>query len=216
MRRHIDYAFKSKVLRENEKLIEEYKKADLETYKEKQQYFIDIQEDNGIVWSKNHQTPLDDLYVECCLNGQMREYNEIGKIIHAYYERVKRLKNKVYEIIKDGKSLFLTLTFNDDTLNTTTEKQRRVLVARYLKKQNAQYVANIDFGKKNHREHYHAIIKSNKINLEDWHKNGAIDIEHVRIKEFESDTKKISKYIAKLANHAIKETTKRNALMYSR
>lgn len=215
-RSQIDYAFKSKVLREHSDLIDKVNKTRLETYKDEMQYLLDIQQDLGVVRPKNYETAIDKLYIDCCLNGLHKEYNESIKILHAYVVRVLRLKNRVASIITTSKSLFLTLTFNDNTLNETTEKQRRILVSRYLKKHNAKYVGNIDFGSKNHREHYHAVIGCDTVDCKLWHKYGAIKVEKVRLKDFESDNTKISKYIAKLSNHAIKETTRRSALIYSR
>jgi hypothetical protein len=78
------------------------------------------------------------------------------------------------------------------------------------------YVANIDYGAKNKREHYHALINCDKIDFSNWRKYGNINAERVKNKDIESDKIKLSKYIAKLSNHAIKETTKRSCLIYSR
>ena len=146
----------------------------------------------------------------------MNELKECEKINHAYYERIKRLKNRVASILLNGSCIFLTLTFNDDTLRNTTEKQRRVAVSRYLKQYGCMYVANIDYGSKNKREHYHALINCDKVDFKSWRKYGNINAKRVRNKDIESDKTKLSKYIAKLSNHAIKETTKRSCLIYSR
>ena len=78
------------------------------------------------------------------------------------------------------------------------------------------YVANIDYGSKNKREHYHALINCDKVDFKSWRKYGNINAKRVRNKDIESDKTKLSKYIAKLSNHAIKETTKRSCLIYSR
>lgn len=207
-----DYAFKSKVLQEHSDLLKQVNKARLQDYKDMRFYMENCAE--GVVFPTHKE--LDDIYVDCCLCGLKSEYDESIKILHAYIERVSRLKKRVASIITTSRSLFLTLTFNDNTLNETTEKERRILVSRYLKKHNAKYVGNIDFGSKNHREHYHAVIGCETVNCDLWHKYGAIKVEKVRLKDFESDNTKISKYIAKLTNHAIKETTRRSALIYSR
>ena len=112
--------------------------------------------------------------------------------------------------------MFLTLTFNDETLRDTTDKERRVLVSRYLKSFGCSYVANVDYGKENHREHYHAVINTDRIDYSSWHKYGAIDGEKIRNRNIQSDKTRLAKYICKLSNHAIKETTKRSSLIYSR
>lgn len=101
---------------------------------------------------------------------------------------------------------FVTLTFNDDTMEKTSEKTRRQYVSRYLDKNCRDYYANIDFGEQNQREHYHAVV-SDTLVLEDWHKHGAIHIK--RIRKGKKDVRKIATYIRKLANHANKVTTGR-------
>lgn len=160
----------------------------------------------------------NDLYIDCCFNNLTEEYFEANRIDQANYQRRKRLRERITNIILNNESLFLTLTFNDEALQATTEKQRRTAVSRFLKQFNSRYVANIDYGAKNHREHYHAVIGCSHVDIETWTKKyGTIYAEHIRLKkDRENDIVKLSKYIAKLTNHAIKETTKRCALLYSR
>lgn len=147
--------------------------------------------------------------------GRGKEWKEAHRINNANNLRVRRLRNRINDFLSNGHdNLFLTLTFNDDTLSNTTPEQRRKLVVRYLKSFNAQYVANIDYGAKNDREHYHALINTSKVDYSVWHKNGAIKGEIVKIEG--STAICISKYISKLTNHAIKMTTKRQAIIYSR
>lgn len=119
-------------------------------------------------------------------------------------------------MLVSGNCLFLTLTFNDETLKDTSADTRRQYVRKYLKQFNCKYVANIDFGKENHREHYHAVICADKIDLSSWRIHGNINVERVRNRNIERDNTRLSKYICKLSNHAIKETTKRSSLIYSR
>jgi len=119
-------------------------------------------------------------------------------------------------MLLNGQCLFLTLTFNDDTLQRTTQKERRTAVSRYLKQFNCRYVANIDFGKENGREHYHAVINCGSVCFDSWRKFGNINAERIRNKDLKADKTKLAKYICKLSNHAIKETTKRSSLIYSR
>lgn len=210
-----DYAFKSKIFNEHSDLLKRQNKA---SYKD---YCKRVYEQDGILLYglKNEQykdiESNDDLYVECCFNGMSKEYLECEKINKAYYARLKRLKDRVKDILTSGPCLFLTLTFNDDALERTNALTRRRQVQRYLKSYNAKYVGNVDYGKKNHREHYHALISISKVDHEPWQTYGNIDFERVRLRS-ECDSVKLSKYINKLSNHAIKETTKRSALMYSR
>ena len=74
-------------------------------------------------------------------------------------------------------------------------------------------MANIDYGKTTGREHYHAVITSETKPPKSW-KYGFIDI--LKVKTTDNDTTRISKYISKLTNHAIKHTTKSKRIIYSR
>lgn len=122
------------------------------------------------------------------------------------YKRVLYLRNKVSDIVLNGKAIFLTLTFTDDVLASTSVETRRKYIRRYLKEECDKYCANIDFGSKNGREHYHAIIsaKNDSVDLSKWN-YGAINAQ--RIRTTENDCKKTCKYIAKLTSHAVKEST---------
>ena len=189
-------------------------------------YSKSIYDSDGVVnkclsMPKVYNETCNDLFIECTLNGLHKEYMEIEKINHASFERVKRLKDRVSTMLSnDNGAVFLTLTFNDGSLSNFTAKQRRVAVSRFLKQCECMYVANIDFGKKNHREHYHCLVNTSFIAtnlLKDWSCNfGGCKAEIVKNKDLGLDTIKLSKYISKLVNHSIKETTRRSALIYSR
>jgi len=140
------------------------------------------------------------------------EWNEARKINFAYYSRVKRLKKKIAKMLESGNCIFLTFTFTDKVLETTNADTRRQKVRRYLSSYNCDYVANIDFGAKNGREHYHALIQCDKVdyNAFDY---GALNGEKVRST---NDFVKLAKYISKLTNHAIKDTCKGSRMIYNR
>lgn len=152
-----------------------------------------------------------------------RVYKEYSRISHSKCVRVIRLKNRIFDMIYKNDCLFLTLTFTDKSLERTSADFRRIAVRRFLNSLNVPYVANIDFGKKNGREHYHAVVETGRIDYSKW-KYGAInglkirndiryDVDGVITSE---SVEKISRYVAKLTNHAIKETTKRSVIIYSR
>lgn len=211
----INYAFKSKVLNEYNDLLIWQKRARLYEYSKT------MLENEGVVLyalktNKKGYTDYIDLQQYCEANNLTDVLKECCKINHAEYERTKRLKNRIASMLLNGSCIFLTLTFNDNALANTTSKQRRVAVTRFLKQHNCKYVANIDFGAKNKREHYHALINCDNVDFASWRKYGNINAERVKNKEFISDMTKLSKYICKLSNHAIKETTKRSSLLYSR
>ena len=214
-KRLIDYAFKSYVLREHSDLLQKAKTSTMVDYA------INEFNESGVIMpilrrDSDDLMSVSQLFEYCVNNGLTDEFKECFKINQASYKRTRRLKERIESMLLDGACLFLTLTFNDDTLNTTTEKQRRVFVSRYLKSFNCPYVANIDYGSKNHREHYHAVIRTDKVNYQLWRCYGAINGEKIRNKDIKSDKTKLAKYICKLSNHAIKETTKRSSLIYSR
>jgi len=214
-KRNVDYAFKSKVLNEHYDLLNKAKKASLYTYA------LNELENNGVLMhclrhSNADCLTLSDLYLQCADNGLKNEFLECLKINKASYERTNRLKKRIYAMLTSGNCLFLTLTFNDNALNNTSSATRREYVRKYLKRFNVPYIANIDFGAKNHREHYHAVINADSIDLDAWRIHGNINVERVRNRNIKSDNERLSKYICKLSNHAIKETTKRSSLIYSR
>lgn len=161
-----------------------------------------------------------------------------NNIVKAENNRTSRLRARIKLFLEQEEpTIFLTLTFSDKVLQNTTPETRRRYVTRYLKSQSAYYIANIDFGSLNGREHYHAVILG-KVSLSDW-EYGIINAESVgnrssltrknipiRYKNLPEEIarqkmrvdteRKLSKYVSKLTNHAIKETTKRNAIIYSR
>lgn len=214
-KREIDYAFKSYVLNEHSDLLQKAKTSSL------YDYAIQQLNENGLVFhvikhDNGDNMSLSDLFIQCRDNGLDKEFKECLKINHASYYRTQRLKQRIERMLVNGSCLFLTLTFNDESLQNTTAKERRVAVSRYLKAFNCMYVANIDFGKENGREHYHAVINTDNISFDAWRKYGNINAERIRNKDIQKDKTKLAKYICKLSNHAIKNTTKRSSLIYSR
>lgn len=139
------------------------------------------------------------------------EYIEAEKINRAFYQRTKRLKNRVEQLLEKP-CVFLSLTFTDKTLQNTSPLTRRRYVTEYLRNNYPNYVANIDFGDDFGREHYHAIIQTQKVDYKSWHHLGAIKGEKIVVNNIVA----LAKYVSKLTNHAIKETTRRSCLIYSR
>lgn len=222
----INYKFKSEVLRTDiPKLANQISKAIYAEY---------LLETTGEILKCN--IDYDTAIIQRCflLEKYPKEYAEAEKINLARYKRVKRLKERIAHIMKASESIvFVTLTFTDEVLANTSAFTRRRYVQRFLTDTSADYVGNIDFGAKNGREHYHAVV-GKKIDLKEW-EYGYIFAETVgdiskaipkRYKDLPLDEQKehterdnqakLSKYIAKLTNHAIKETTHRSVCIYSR
>ena len=210
-----NYEFKAKVLNEYSNLISRYKQSSQFEFAVKQ-----LEETGVICYTLEHLNPdvktISELGAECANNDLVEEFREVIRINHADLERALRLKKRISSMLENGSNLFLTLTFNDDTLNSTTQKERRVAVSRFLKSFGVPYVANIDFGKLNGREHYHAVLNTDNIDLKSWRKYGNINVERIKSKNLSRASSKISKYVSKLTNHSIKTTTQRQALIYSR
>lgn len=164
---------------------------------------------------KNEEEKINTLYsdLKCCYDDDL--IKESSRLYESQKKRVKTLKNKIKTMLSNGKCIFLTLTFKPDTLESTTPETRKDYVRRFLKENYDKYIANIDYGARNGREHYHAVclLDNTLANFNTWHKYGAVKSENIW--QTNSDIK-ISKYITKLTNHAIKETCKRSAIIYSR
>ena len=137
---------------------------------------------------------------------------EANRINNASYHRFKRLYNRVSSIVSYP-SIFLTLTFTNSVLKSTSKETRRRYVARFLKSISIDYVANIDYGSKKGREHYHALVVADIVDHTLW-KYGSINFERVSYDSANKHCERLSEYITKLTNHAIKKTTKREHLIY--
>lgn len=129
-----------------------------------------------------------------------------------YYSKLKRLRKKFKMMIERGPCLFLTFTFDENgILERTSPKTRRTYVSRCLAKYNTYAVANIDFGDKKGREHYHAFIQIENVNHLDW-SYGALNFK--RFINNESGVEKLSTYINKVAFHALKDSTNNCRLIH--
>lgn len=207
----IDYAFKSFVLNNYNDLLIAQRKASMLSYS------LALLHTYGVVnyAVRNYDETYDQLKNYCLDTGLYKEFQECERINHAWFERVKRLKDRISSILSSSQASFITLTFDDATLNDTSAETRRRYVARWCKTYGVPYVANVDFGKTTHREHYHVIIAC-KVLSKTWN-YGFMDIKSINcLNAGKSDIERLSKYIAKLTNHCIKETSNRWCLLYSR
>lgn len=145
-------------------------------------------------------------------------FKAVERIRNSLVKRKQRVKERITHMLSTyDEVVFLTLTFKTPVLKSTTEEERRACVVSFLKSIHFSYVANIDYGKKNGREHYHCVVASrlSAHAILFWRsKFGRIGFE--QINNHITDASKIGQYIAKLTNHAIKKTTKRQAIIYSR
>lgn len=142
------------------------------------------------------------------------------QINSAYYRKLSRVKSKLIKMEdccfqnSNLNMVFLTFTFDDYSLSHNNADSLKQAVRRFLKQYGIKYVANVDYGARNGRKHFHAVaLIDGKLNYKLWN-YGALNGRKVNLNE--SASKRMSKYITKLSLHAIKETTQFNRLIYSR
>lgn len=156
-----------------------------------------------------------DAYAEWKLENDFDNWHECEKLDNARCHRIARLRSKMRETLKRG-GKFVTLTFSDEVLAKTKAKTRHEYVKTWLRGF-YQGIANIDFGAENGREHYHAVVPCENVDLSSW-KYGYAFVKDVKIRtdaDFERQVEKLSCYSSKLVNHAIKDTTKGYRTIYS-
>lgn len=131
--------------------------------------------------------------------------------------KTNRAKKRISSIIDYGEAFFLTLTFTDSVMANTSVETRHAYVKRFLGEYCDNYIANIDYGDKTGREHYHAVCNSVH-DLTFYWTYGHIKMQKIGKKD--SDVTKLSRYVSKLSMHAVKESTtsglKQPRLIYSR
>ena len=93
------------------------------------------------------------------------DYSDCIKIIHADNQRYNRLFFRVKYMMDLGQCMFLTLTFDEDSLKNSSSESRHNWVKRFLKRNFNCYVANIDFGKTTQREHFHAVVLGDDLKI---------------------------------------------------
>lgn len=198
-------------------------------YKEKQaiiSHKLDYLQKRISKWYHRQEqiTPYGELYLLLDQKNKMikKFNNNYKKIIknawekatllnHARYKRKQRIKSKIEQLVLEGNATFITLTFSDTVLSSTSEITRRRYVARWCKENSDYYVANIDYGEDKHREHYHAVLRVGTYTSWNY---GFSNIKTVRSKS--KDLNKVSKYVSKLTNHAIKKSGKLKRIIYSK
>lgn len=145
-------------------------------------------------------------------------FKRAHEINHNRYKRISRYRSKIKLPVLSGNAVFVTLTFRDDVLKSTSLQTRRHYVRNWFKSVSPSfYVANIDYGSKTEREHYHGVIlKSKELSCEaiPW-PYGFSKIEPCGNSDV--DNTRLAKYIVKLTSHAFKASGgKRQYCIYSR
>lgn len=201
----IDYEYKAKVLTDHQDILKFQKQFSREAFLV--EHLLNYDDSTYYEFLKKISVLHED-------EELWRAWQEAEKINHASYKRNKRLKDTIEQMLWNGDCYFLTLTFSDLTFKRVSDKVRRRYVSYALKNIAADYVANIDYGELNGREHYHAVIQSDiEPDLSAWSRFGFYHVQKVRS---DDDFIKLGKYVGKLTNHAIKNTTRGARIIYSR
>lgn len=154
--------------------------------------------------------------------GMAEKYN-LGfefRVWNSNKNRKARLRSRIVDMLQSKKAKFLTLTFNDSFFTRgTSEETRRKYIRRFLKEQCERYVANVDYGDKNGREHYHAIVvpKAERVDFAPYcacFDGSRIDSEDIIVSQKSKDS--LARYINKLTNHSLKESGRYKRLIFSR
>lgn len=151
-------------------------------------------------------------------NGVVLDENkDFERILKARYQKCSRIKKRfVYLLTRFDYIWFITFTFDNYYINKS-DRTKRDLMKSVLNTHDFKYMLNIDYGKKNEREHYHCIIGTNI----DFDVNQYIQSFYpchclaIQCKKGKNDFKRLLKYINKLTNHCLKSTTKNRRMLYN-
>ena len=151
----------------------------------------------------------------------IEETNKCFSIYNSVKQRKNRSKGDILKWVfaiqnipsyKNYKIVFGTLTFTDKVLANTSKETRRRYIARFLNKYAVHYKANVDYGEKNHREHYHfiAFIQFD-IPITKWEYGTQHQVREVQLDK--DNIEIIKAYLLKLNNHSFKGSTKQEKLI---
>lgn len=153
-------------------------------------------------------------------NGlQFEEDIEIERKLKARYNKVSRIKQHFIYMVMNKKNLyFLTFTFDDKYIKKCDRTKKDLIKNLLIEIDfNSYIILNVDYGSQTERQHYHCIYGTNKdLNLKsilDKYYPCFSYTEKIRLDN--SSINKISKYINKLSNHAIKDSTKGSRIYFN-
>lgn len=128
---------------------------------------------------------------------------ESQRLIDARKRKKSRYNKRLNEMAQCYDFLhFVTLTFSDDVLSSTSERTRHRYVQQWLLENCRDYLANEDFGKQTGRHHFHAVVAFPRdlSSVSPW-KYGFYKFKEVRMSDDRS-TYRLSGYLLKLVNHS--------------
>lgn len=144
---------------------------------------------------------------------------EYDKIINSRNCKSYRIKKRLLYLISHRKNVyFITFTF-DDTEIKKCDRSKLDSIKNCLKSfsNDILIMMNRDFGSKNDREHFHCIVGTDSDTDIISHVNSSYKSRSNVKKVYKNskDVKCLSKYINKLTNHCIKDTTHRFRMYYN-
>lgn len=140
--------------------------------------------------------------------GNCVDFPEIRKAVNSRKSKLKRSRKYIFEMAQSYESLdFLTLTFTDDVLLRTSERTRHRYVASHLNEYYRDYYANVDYGEKNHREHYHAVVAPYPEKPCPVWQYGYSKSKKIYLGYRSNSIKKVTAYMHKIVLHANKYTS---------
>lgn len=142
---------------------------------------------------------LDKNYLRVCEN-----------LRKAYFKRRKLLERRVQFMLECGKVWFCTLTFTEATIKCRDSTIRTWIKNWIRSMNNPLYIANVDFGKRTKRKHYHVVLCYDLDPVE-WTK-GFFNYKEVKVKNVSA----LSKYVAKLTLHSLKISNTSHTVIYSK
>ena len=160
-------------------------------------------------------------YKRFCFENKLpfNKDKKLESILSSRYQKCSRIKKRFIYLIARYKYLyFVTFTFDDYYINLCDRSRKDLIKSSlYGFSSDIKYILNIDFGKNTERLHYHCIVATNDNgDLNSFLQNNYPCFSYTeKIRISKEDLKRTSKYINKLSNHAIKDSTKRSRLLYN-
>lgn len=144
---------------------------------------------------------------------------KLESLLCSRYNKVSRIKRHMLYMYHRKKFLyFITFTFDNKYINKC-DRTKKDLIKKCLLKydKDIYYILNVDYGSQTKRQHYHAIVGSDRY----FSLKGFLQLEYPcftwceKIRFDNSSFKTIPKYINKLTNHAIKESTRSSRIVFN-
>lgn len=140
------------------------------------------------------------------------------RILSARYMKVSRVKKRVvYLMARFQYVWFCTFTFDNYYINKCDRTKRDLIKNTLSLISDVHYILNVDYGSKTEREHYHCILGTNfdlDVN-QIFQEKYSCFCSALKVRSTEDDYNRLSKYINKLSNHCIKESTKNKRIIYN-